>query len=100
MKKNKKSPYQWVTTAMAHIQLGKDGYDVFSGEHRKKEEEEERKKLQEKNINKLNPYKDRVKKYFPNGGEICTEGRKKGTKIVRTTTQISRNALTCAIEGH
>jgi|TARA_R110002050_G_scaffold25568_1_gene68082 hypothetical protein len=62
--------------------------------------DEERKKLQEKNINKLNPYKDRVKKYFPNGGEICTEGRKKGTKIVRKTTQISRNALTWALEGH
>ena len=29
--------------------------------------DEERKKLQEKNINKLNPYKERVKKYFPNG---------------------------------
>jgi len=62
--------------------------------------EEKRKKLQEKNINKLNPYKDRVKKYFPNGGEISTEGRKKGTKIVRKTTEISRNALTWALEGH
>ena len=31
--------------------------------------DEKRKKLQEKNINKLNPYKERVKKYFPNGGE-------------------------------
>jgi hypothetical protein len=62
--------------------------------------DEKRKKLQEKNINKLNPYKERVKKYFPNGGEIYTEGRKKGTKIVRKTTEISRNALTWALEGH
>ena len=43
--------------------------------------DEERKKLQEKIINKLNPYKEKLlKKYFPNGGEICTEGRKKGDK--------------------
>ena len=34
--------------------------------------DEERKKLQEKNINKLNPYKERVKKYFPNGAAIVT----------------------------
>ena len=31
MKKNKKSPFQWVGTAMAVLQLGKAGYDIFSG---------------------------------------------------------------------
>jgi len=62
--------------------------------------EEKRKRLQEKNLNKLNPYKDSVQKYFPNGGKISSEGRKKGTKIVKKTTEISRNALTWALEGH
>ena len=31
MKKNKKSPFQWVTTALTILQLGKAGYDIFSG---------------------------------------------------------------------
>lgn len=61
-----------------------------------------RKKLQEKNINKLNPYKDTMKKYFPNGGEINTTGRKKGAKDKNnlSVNKISRNALTWALEGH
>tara|TARA_R110002051_G_scaffold324662_1_gene423012 strand:+ start:47 stop:451 length:405 start_codon:yes stop_codon:yes gene_type:complete len=62
--------------------------------------EEKRKKLQEKNINKINPYMDLSKKYFPNGGEINLGGRKKGEKNNVSVTKISRNALTWALEGH
>ena len=63
-------------------------------------EEDERYKLRESNINKLNPYKETSDKYFPNGGKINTEGRKKGEKNNIVTTKISRNALTWALEGH
>jgi len=62
--------------------------------------DEKRKRLQEKNINKLNPYKSTSEKYFPNGGKINTKGRKKGEKNNVTATKISRNALTWALEGH
>tara|TARA_R100001440_G_scaffold14403_2_gene24468 strand:- start:829 stop:1215 length:387 start_codon:yes stop_codon:yes gene_type:complete len=53
-------------------------------------------------LDKLNPYKDTAKKYFPNGGEINTSGRKKGEKTKNNVkvTKISRNALTWALEGH
>jgi len=62
--------------------------------------DEKRKRLQEKNINKLNPYKKTTEKFFPNGGKINTKGRKKGEKNNVTITKISRNALTWALEGH
>ena len=62
--------------------------------------DEKRKRLQEKNINKLNPYKSTTEKFFPNGGKINTEGSKKGEKNNVTITKISRNALTWALEGH
>ena len=62
--------------------------------------DEKRKKLQEKNINKINPYSDVSKKYFPNGGLRNLEGRKKGEKNNVSVTKISRNALTWALEGH
>ena len=62
--------------------------------------EDKRHKLRESNLNKLNPYKDTAEKYFPNGGKINTEGRKKGEKNNVTATKISRNALTWALEGH
>ena len=41
MKKNKKSPFQWVTTAMTILQLGKAGYDIFSGIKGRKDAEDE-----------------------------------------------------------
>ena len=49
-------------------------------------------------LDELNPYKDAAKKYFPNGGEINTSGRRKGDKTKNTVkvTKISRNALTWA----
>ena len=62
--------------------------------------DEKRKRLQEKNINKLNPYKETAQKFFPNGGKINTKGRKKGEKNNVAITKISRNALTWALEGH
>ena len=62
--------------------------------------DEKRKRLQERNINKLNPYKKTTEKFFPNGGKINTKGRKKGEKNNVTITKISRNALTWALEGH
>jgi hypothetical protein len=62
--------------------------------------DEKRKRLQEENINKLNPYKSTNEKFFPNGGKINTQGRKKGEKNNITVTKISRNALTWALEGH
>ena len=64
--------------------------------------EDKRYKLRESNINKLNPYKETSEKFFPNGGRINTEGRKKGEKTKNniTVTKISRNALTWALEGH
>jgi len=62
--------------------------------------DEKRKRLQERNINKLNPYKKTTEKFFPNGGRINTKGRKKGEKNNVTITKISRNALTWALEGH
>ena len=37
--------------------------------------DEKRNRLRESNLNKINPYKKTVKKYFPNGGEINTEGK-------------------------
>ena len=40
--------------------------------------EDKRHKLRESNLNRLNPYKNTTEKYFPNGGKINTEGRKKG----------------------
>ena len=53
-------------------------------------------------LDELNPYKDAAKKYFPNGGEKNTSGRRKGDKTKNTVkvTKISRNALTWALEGH
>ena len=41
MKKNKKSPFQWVGTALVLLQLGKAGYDFIKGSKDKKEAEEE-----------------------------------------------------------
>jgi len=61
---------------------------------------DERHKLRESNLNKLNPYKETAQKFFPNGGKINTEGRKKGGKNNVSVTKISRNALTWALEGH
>ena len=61
---------------------------------------DERYKLRESNLNKLNPYKQTAEKFFPNGGKINTEGRKKGGKNNVSVTKISRNALTWALEGH
>ena len=63
-------------------------------------EEDERYKLKESNLNKLNPYKETTDKFFPNGGKINTEGRKKGEKNNVVVSKISRNALTWALEGH
>jgi hypothetical protein len=62
--------------------------------------DEKRNRLRESNLNKINPYKKTVKKYFPNGGEINTEGRKKGSKSNVGVTKMSRNAITWALEGH
>lgn len=61
---------------------------------------DERHKLRESNLKKLNPYKETAQKFFPNGGKINTEGRKKGGKNNVSVTKISRNALTWALEGH
>jgi hypothetical protein len=61
------------------------------------EEDEDFKKS---NMNKLNPYKEITDKFFPNGGKINTDGRKKGEKNNIVTTKISRNSLTWALEGH
>jgi hypothetical protein len=62
--------------------------------------EEEKSEGFKNNLDKLNPYKDTTDKFFPNGGKINTEGRKKGEKNNIVTTKISRNALTWALEGH
>lgn len=61
------------------------------------EEDEDFKKS---NMNKLNPYRETTDKFFPNGGKINTEGRKKGEKNNVVVSKISRNALTWALEGH
>ena len=62
--------------------------------------EDEEYKFRESNINKLNPYRETTDKFFPNGGKINTEGRKKGEKNNVVINKISRNALTWALEGH
>ena len=47
MKKNKKSPFQWVQVALVLLQLGKAGYDLYKGSKDKKEAEEELAKRRE-----------------------------------------------------